>query len=26
VAKISWEGAYYRRDIGQKALKRMEKR
>jgi phosphoribosylamine--glycine ligase len=25
VAKISWEGAYYRRDIGQKALKRMEK-
>jgi phosphoribosylamine--glycine ligase len=25
VAKISWEGAYYRRDIGQKALKRMGK-
>jgi phosphoribosylamine--glycine ligase len=25
VAKISWEGVYYRRDIGQKALKRMGK-
>jgi phosphoribosylamine--glycine ligase len=24
--KISWEGAYYRRDIGEKALKRMGKR
>jgi len=26
VAKISWEGAYYRKDIGQKALQRMGKR
>jgi len=26
VAKISWEGAYYRKDIGQKAIKRMGKR
>jgi phosphoribosylamine--glycine ligase len=26
VAKISWEGAYYRKDIGQKAIKRMRKR
>jgi phosphoribosylamine--glycine ligase len=26
VGKISWEGSYYRKDIGQKALKRMEKR
>ena len=26
VAKISWEGAYFRKDIGQKAIKRMGKR
>jgi phosphoribosylamine--glycine ligase len=26
VAKISWEGVYYRKDIGQKALQRTEKR
>jgi phosphoribosylamine--glycine ligase len=26
VGKISWEGAYYRRDIGRKAIQRMEKR
>lgn len=26
VAKISWEGAYYRKDIGQKAIRRMGKR
>jgi phosphoribosylamine--glycine ligase len=26
VAKISWEGAYYRKDIGQKALQRTGKR
>jgi phosphoribosylamine--glycine ligase len=26
VDKISWEGAYYRKDIGQKALQRMGKR
>jgi phosphoribosylamine--glycine ligase len=26
VAKISWEGAYYRKDIGQKAIQRMGKR
>jgi phosphoribosylamine--glycine ligase len=26
VAKISWEGAYYRKDIGQKGIKRMGKR
>ncbi|NWF55461.1 MAG: phosphoribosylamine--glycine ligase [Syntrophaceae bacterium] len=25
VERISWEGAYYRRDIGQKALKRIER-
>jgi len=25
VAKISWEGAYYRKDIGQKAIRRMGK-
>jgi phosphoribosylamine--glycine ligase len=24
--RISWEGAYYRRDIGRKAVQRMEKR
>jgi phosphoribosylamine--glycine ligase len=26
VAKISWEGVYYRRDIGRKALQRIRKR
>lgn len=26
VAKISWEGAYYRKDIGQKAISRIKKR
>jgi phosphoribosylamine--glycine ligase len=25
-SKISWEGAYYRKDIGQKAIKRIGKR